>query len=397
MRILLVHEYYRQRGGEDVAFETDGALLEAAGHEVARLTFHNTEIADKRSPVDALKLFATTVWSREAAAKVDRAITQHRPDVAHFHNVFPLGSPAAFNAAAKRGVPVLATLHNYRLICPNASLYRDSRVCEDCVRKPLALPGLLHACYRDSHSQSAAVVAMLAFHKLRRTWSRDVTTFIAPSEFLRRKVIEGGLPAGKVRVRPNAVAAPPKSPPGEARGFLYVGRLTQNKGVPTLLRAWQQEGTLPPLRIVGTGELEEMARDAALTTDTIEYSGPLPHDEVFRAMSRARALLFPSTWYENQPLTILEAFASGVPVIASRLGALPELVRDGETGLLFAPGDAADLAAKVRWATENAAAMRGMGEKALKLYRAEYSPEASIEKLVSLYEEARRIAARQVP
>ena len=389
MRVLLVHEYYRERGGEDVAFETDGSLLEAAGHEVSRLTFHNADIADKRSPSAALKLFSTTVWSREAAREIDQAITEQRPDVVHFHNVFPLASPAAFTAAARRGVPVVATLHNYRLICPNASLFRENRVCEDCVGKLVPWPGVLHACYRDSRAQTGAVASMLAFHKLRRTWSRDVNLFIAPSQFLRRKLIEGGLPAARISVRPNAVTTPPAMQREAGDAYLYVGRLAANKGVQTMLRAWKDDPGLPRLRIVGGGELDGAVRDAALNAgERIDYAGLLPHEEVFRAMAGAQALIFPSTWYENQPLTILEAFASGVPVIASRLGAIPELVRDGETGLLFEPGNASDLATKVRWATQNAAAMREMGEKAREVYEAEYSPGFSIETLVRLYETA---------
>jgi glycosyltransferase involved in cell wall biosynthesis len=284
---------------------------------------------------------------------------------------------------------VLATLHNYRLICPNASLFRDNRVCEDCVGKLAPWPGVLHACYRDSRAQSAAVASMLAFHKLRRTWSRDVDVFIAPSQFLRRKLIEGGLPAARISVRPNAVATPPEQPRETGDAFLYVGRLAVNKGVQTMLRAWQDDAGLPQLRVVGGGELEGAVQEVAQkAAGRIDYAGLLPHEEVFRAMASAQALIFPSTWYENQPLTILEAFASGVPVIASRLGAIPELVREGETGLLFEPGDAADLATKVRWASENAAAMREMGEKARAVYQAEYSPEFSIETLLRLYEAA---------
>jgi glycosyltransferase involved in cell wall biosynthesis len=388
VRVLLVHEYYRERGGEDIAFETDATLLAAAGHEVRRLAFHNAEIPEQASLRERLGLAAATLWSRSAAREVADAVRATRPQVVHFHNTFPLVSPAAFGAASRLGAGVVATLHNYRLLCPNASFFRDGRVCEDCLGARVALPGVLHACYRGSRGQTAVVAGLLALHRLRGTWLRDVDRLIAPSQFLRSKLVEGGLPAAQIAVRPNAIAAPPAGEPAGGASFLYVGRLAVNKGIRTPLAAWRADPELWPLRIAGTGELaDEVQSTVTLTRGGVEWLGALAHDDVFAAMRGACALVVPSVWYENQPLTILEAFACGLPVIAARIGALPELVREGETGLLFAAGDAADLRAKLRWAMANQAAMRAMGARARQAYEQQYSAERSIAALVGLYEE----------
>jgi glycosyltransferase involved in cell wall biosynthesis len=394
MRVLLVHEYYRERGGEDVAFETDAELLRDAGHEVECLTIYNSDIRES-SPLQRLKLLKATIWSDDVSGRVSEAVARHRPEVVHFHNTFPLVSPAAFPAAKRQGAAVVATLHNYRLLCANASLFREGHICEDCVGSALPVAGVLNACYRGSRSQSAAVAAMLMFHKRRMTWLRDVDRLISPSHFLRSKLIEGGFPASHISVRPNAVLAPtPVQEQAHRDGFLYVGRLATNKGLETLLEAWEHDGSLPSLRIAGSGEMGPRVQAVAeAQPHRVKFLGALPGDEVMVEMQRARALVFPSIWYENQPMTILEAYANGLPVIASRLGAMEELVSDGETGLLFTPGDAADLREKAGWAAAHAGKMAVMGVRAQAEFESRFSPDASLAALVSIYEEV--VASRQ--
>jgi glycosyltransferase involved in cell wall biosynthesis len=229
---------------------------------------------------------------------------------------------------------------------------------------------------------------MLMLNRLRGSWTRYVDCLLTPSAFLRDKLVQGGLPASKIVVRSNAIEAPAyEASNGERAGFLYVGRLAPNKGIESLMRAWSDNGDLPHLRIAGAGELESDVRAAANhAPGRIEYLGALSRDQVFEAMRSAQALVFPSVWYETQGLTILEAFASGTPVIASRIGAVPEAVIDGDTGLLFTPGDASDVAAKVRWAAGQPQAMQAMGENALMAFRERYAPEQSIVRLEAEYE-----------
>ena len=396
MRVLLVHAYYKERGGEDVVFETDAKLLSGAGHEVRTLPFHNTEIGDALSVRDRLGLAVSTVWSRSSASRVAAAVADFEPEVVHFHNTFPLISPAAFSAAGRQGVPVVVTLHNYRLVCANANLYRDGTVCEDCFGKPVPYPAVQHACYRGGRAESAVVAAMQVAHRARRTWTRDVDRFITPSAFARAKLVQAGLPAGRVTVRTNAVwGADLKvcsyvSREGTGRGgFLYVGRLAPNKGIATLLDAWRGRHDMPVLRIAGDGEMASDVRAAAASNPSIEYLGSLPHDEVVAAMCRSIGLVVPSTWYEIQGLVILEAFSCATPVIASDIGAIPEAVREGRTGLLVPPGDAGALAERVRWAAANVDAMRSMGDGAFAMFESDFSPERSLAQLVQVYETAR--------
>ena len=399
MRVLLVHGYYKERGGEDVAFETDATLLADAGHEVRTLPFHNAEIGDALSLRDRLGLAASTVWSRSSANRVAAAVADFEPAVVHFHNTFPLISPASFSAARDQGAPVVATLHNYRLVCANANLYREGAVCEDCVGKAAPYPAIQHACYRGGRAESAVVASMQVAHRARRTWTRDVDRFITPSAFARAKLVQAGLPAGRVSVRSNAVMLQPgadlkgSSYVSEDRtgrdGFLYVGRLTPNKGIATLLEAWRGRDDMPPLRIAGDGEMAPEVRAAAASNPTIQYLGALPHNDVVDAMRHSIAVVVPSTWYEIQGLVILEAFSCATPVIASSIGAIPEAVRDRETGLLVPAGHAGALAERVRWAAANEVTMRSMGDSALARFEIDYSPQRSLAELIEVYEMAR--------
>jgi glycosyltransferase involved in cell wall biosynthesis len=226
------------------------------------------------------------------------------------------------------------------------------------------------------------------FHRARRTWTRDVDRFVAPSAFARTKLVQGGLAAECIVVRANAVLPGPAAPDMTRESFFYAGRLAPNKGIATLLEAWRRPD-MPLLRIAGNGEMAADVRAAAAANPSIEYLGPLPHEDAIAAMRRSIAVIVPSTWYEIQGLVILEAFAGATPVIASDIGAIPEAMRDGETGLLVPPGDAAVLSDRVRWAASNADAMRAMGDRAQDLFEQEFAPERSLAHLLDVYESAR--------
>jgi glycosyltransferase involved in cell wall biosynthesis len=347
VRIIAVHNYYQQPGGEDSVFESETELLERFGHSVMRLIFRNDDIPRDPTWIQSGTLALATVWSRAAASRVAEAIRVHAPDVVHFHNTFPLISPAAYAACRRAGVPVVQTLHNYRLLCPNAQFFRGGRLCEDCLGRRLTWPGIVHRCYRDSWALTATISAMqLAVH-LRGGWARDVTVFIALSEFGRSKFVEGGVPSKSIVVKPNFVDPDPGFREGGGGNALFVGRLSAEKGIDTLLRTWDQLPASTELRIAGDGPMQSHVAAAAETRPNIKWLGRVPRESVLEEMGRAEVLVFPSVWYEGLPRTIIESFAVGTPVIASNLGGLADLVRDGRNGRTFPAGDATALARRV--------------------------------------------------
>lgn len=395
MRILRVHNRYQQPGGEDMVFEAESALLERHGHVVDRLEFSNDDIGYGQPWRERVRLAANTLWSRTARERIRSAIDPFQPEVIHFDNTFPLVSPAAYDAVHQEGKAVVQTLHNYRLLCPSATFFRDGRVCEDCLRKTPPLPGVAHGCYRGSRAQTAVTAAMLTTHRFRRTWSRDVDRYIALTEFARDKFVEGGLPADRIVVKPNFAPIDRPAPDPGSNMLLFVGRMTEEKGIRTLLAAVQRLPGDVRLTIMGDGPLGHLVKTSGEGDSRIDALGRQEPAEVAAAMRRSLALVFPSEWYEGFPLTIVEAFGNGLPVIASRLGSMAEIVEDGVTGLLFDPAEARDLAAKVQWAVDHASDMRRMGENARRTYEAKYTPERNYALLMDIYEQAIEASRQQ--
>lgn len=373
-RVLVVHNAYQHRGGEDTVVESEIALLRAHGHAVETYVRSNDEVAGQ----SALSLAGQTLWSRRTLRDLDALIARFRPDVIHAHNTFPLISPALYWAAARAGVPVVQTLHNFRLMCLNALFLREGRVCEDCMGQ-MPWRGVARACYRGSRPASAALAGMLALHRGLGTYRNKVARYVALNEFCRGKFIEGGLPAERVVVKPNFVdfGAPVSGP---RAGLLFVGRLSTEKGIATLGEAMRM---LPDagFRVAGDGPEAGLLDGVAGVTRLGSQPGEAVRDE----MGRALALVVPSIWYENFPRTIVEAFASGLPVIASRIGALADIVAEGNTGLLFEPGNARDLAAKLAWALAHPDQMAAMGRNARAQYEAEFSAEVNYRRLMQIY------------
>jgi len=329
------------------------------------------------------------VWSGESCRRIKRLIREARPEVAHFHNTFLRISPAAYYACKEEGVPVVQTLHNYRLICPGALIMRDGKVCEDCVGKGLPWTGVVHGCWRGSRVQTAVVAAMLSIHRWVRTWQKKVNLYIALTKFSRSKFIEGGLPPEKIVVKPNFVDPDPGVREDQGGYVLFVGRLSPEKGIQTMLKAGSKLKRIA-LKILGNGPLmDEIQRTVCNNgLDMLEILGQRPRREVFEFMKGARLIVFPSEWYEGFPVTIAEAFACGVPVIASRLGAMAEIIEDKRTGLHFDPGNPEDLAAKVEWAWNHPKEMQEMGYQARKEYEAKYTAERNYKLLMEIYEKA---------
>lgn len=382
MRILLAHNYYQQKGGEGHSFAAEVELLQAHGHEVTRYELHNDAIKE----MSAREVAQATLWNRDAYDELRALIRETRPEVAHFNNTFPLISPAAYYAAQAEGVPVVQTLRNYRLFCLNASFHRDGHVCEDCFGKAVPWPGVLHACYRDSRAESGGVAAHLMLHRLLRTWHRKVDGFIACSRFAQQKFVAGGLPEERVFYKPNFLGTDPPLGTGAGGYALFVGRLAREKGLGTLVRAWERlEGRIP-LKIVGDGPLSSLAAEAARAQASVEWLGRQPPEEVYRLMGDARVLVFPSELYETFGRVAMEAFAVGTPVIVSDIGAIAELVEHGRTGRLFRPGDADDLARQVRWALDHPEAWAAMRPAARAEFEAKYTAERNHGMALAIYE-----------
>lgn len=381
MRVLVVHNFYQHPGGEDHEVAAELQLLREAEHEVETFTLHNDDIA-RSSPI---RVAGKTLWNGQVYRALRSLMRRYRPDVAHFHNTFPLVSPAGYYAAHAAAVPVVQSLHNYRLLCPNALLFRDGRVCEECVGRAVPWPGVAHRCYRASRAASAAVATMLAAHRALGSWRREVDLFVAPSRFTRQKFVDAGMAAERIVVKPNVVARDPGSGTGGGGYALYVGRLSVEKGVDTLLDAWRPERSpVMPLHIVGDGPLAG-AVAAAADGRVVTWLGALPAADVERQMADAALLVVPSRCYETFGRVVIEAFAAGTPVVASSHGVLAELVEDGRTGALVPPGDAAALVDRVASLASRGATLVGMRAAARAAFEGQYDAAANRESLLDIY------------
>lgn len=382
MKILLCHSYYTQRGGEDRSFEEERELLLANGHQVIEYVRRNEELAGARS----LAAAATTLWNRNAARDVAQLIDAHRPDVLHATNTFPLISPSVCDAAHRRGVAVVQALRNYRLLCANSYLMRDGRPCEECIGRSIPWPAVKHRCYRDSAAASAVVGAMQVVHRTLGVWRNRVDAFFTLTNFARHKFVDAGLPAARLHVKYNSVSPDPGVGAGAGGYVALVGRLSPEKGIAAALAAWKADATLPPLAIVGDGPLRGDVEAAAAADPRITCHGELSNHAAQRVIGDATALLMPSLWYETFGRTIAEAYATGTPVAASRLGAMAELVDDGATGLLFHPGDADDLARCVSQLTtlpeKEQLALR---RRARAAYERQFTPAHNYNRLLEIY------------
>jgi glycosyltransferase involved in cell wall biosynthesis len=385
LKIVIAHNAYLQPGGEDEVVNAESNLLTRAGNEVFEYFRHNNEIKAE-SAFSNVALGFRTLWSPAARNQLYLLLKKCKPDIVHFHNTFPLISPAAYYACRDLGVPVVQTLHNYRLFCAAAAFYRDGRVCEECLEKS-RWQAVRHGCYRQSRSASAAVAAMLSFHHWYGTWKNLVNCYIALSEFSRAKFIEAGLPPEKIVVKPNFVLPDLGVGPESREYAVFLGRLSEEKGLRTLVQAWAHVNRNCPLRVIGEGPLlneirSEISRSAL---SHVRLDGRLSRQESLTALQGARIFILPSNCYENFPMTIAEAYACGTPVLASRLGAMQEIVHDGCTGLHFTPCDADDLAKKVEWAWAHPEEMRAMGRNARAEYELKYSAERNYNLLLAIY------------
>lgn len=385
MRMLLCHNYYLQPGGEDLVFADESALLKSRGHEVLHYTIHN-EVIGK---IGRLAAAGKTFWNQEVEQELFELIECEQPDIVHCTNTFPLISPAIYYAARRAGVPVVQSLHNYRMMCPRGDFLRKGKVCESCMNKSVPWPGILHGCYRGSRCGSAVVAGMISFHRVLKTWENTVDYFIAPSEFTRNKYIEGGLPAQKILVKPNFVNQDSGIGMGGSGGqIVYIGRLAQEKGIENLLTAWSQFDGSVRLKIVGDGPFNTLVQDAMAQDDRIEWVGQKSFEEVLSLLGESDALVSPSTCYETFGRTVIESFSKGTPVIASAHGAMSELIDDGRTGWVFDAENPVDLASKITLALSDSKRLKAMRQAARNEFELKYTASVNYERLMNIYENA---------
>jgi glycosyltransferase involved in cell wall biosynthesis len=390
VKIALVHNAYQQAGGEDAVFEQECRMLENAGQKIVTYCRTNWD-TDGYSGLRRLSLAKRTIWASDSRREFTELLRREKPDVVHVHNTFVMISPSIYSACREAGVPVVQTLHNYRLLCPAGTFFRDGKLCEECLHHSL-IRSVEHSCYHDSYSASAVVASMLAYHRARDTWRREISCFVALTQFARNKFMEGGLPGEKIFVKPNFVSPDPGARTGIGDYALFAGRLSPEKGVGTILAAWKRLSVSVPLVIIGGGpdhdSLKSRAASEGLTN--VEFKGQLPREQTLAAINNARFVIISSEWYETFCMAIAESFACSTPVICSRMGVMQELVENNRTGIHFGPSDSEDLARKVEWGWTHPDEMHAMGIAARAEYEAKYTAEANYPKLMEIYERARQ-------
>jgi glycosyltransferase involved in cell wall biosynthesis len=381
MKILLAHNHYLIPGGEDESFRAEADLLRQNGHDVTLYEEDNRKVEN----LGKFRTAVRTLWSAETYRRVSDILKSGSYDLVSVQNFFPLISPSIYYAARKAGVPVIQTLRNYRLICLNGYFFRDGRPCELCLERRSALPGIRYRCYRQDRAGSLVVAGMQSMHRLIGTWNKRVDAYIALTDFSAAKFIQAGLPAAKIHLRPNFLPDDPGVGAVNRDAALFIGRDSPEKGLNILLQAWTQVKTKSRLVVLGPA-----ARVDGHDPNGIEWRGHQPNEVVLAALKQAKFLVFPSLWYENFPRVILEAMACGTPVIASRLGSMPEIIKDNVTGLLFEPGNSTDLADKMNWLMTHGTERRKMGAAARLEYELHYTSSAAYQKLMEIYASIRK-------
>ena len=383
MKILLVHNSYQQTGGEDLVVADETRLLEARGHEVVPYRVHNDQV----NVLSKLTVGGRTIWSQPAYRDIRSVIARHRPQLVHVHNTLPLISPSVYYAAGAERLPVVQTLHNYRLVCPAALCFRSGHPCMDCVGKSIPWGAIRHACYRNSRTASAAVATMLCVHRLLGTWHKP-SVYIALTAFARAMFIEGGLAADKIVLKPNFVDPDPGMGTGAGGYAVFVGRLSAEKGVQTLVDAWRVLGRVIPLLVIGDGPLAPTVAAAAKEIPGVTWLGHRAPRDILSLISDATCLVFPSECYETFGRVMLEALATGTPIVAAGHGAAAELVADGVTGLHCRPGDPMDLVAKVTHINSDPVGRARMRAAARKDFQARFTADVNYRALLAIYSRA---------
>ncbi len=387
VNVLMLHNRYKIKGGEDEVALAEAALLNARGHDVELLELDNDAIPSAGN----VRTAVSAVWSQAAYRRVAARFAQKKFDILHVQNFFPRWSPAVYYAAARGGAAVVQSVHNYRLVCPAASLFRDGAHCELCIGKKLAWPGVVNRCYRGSRVATGAVAAMTAAHWALGTWRSSVHQYVALTAYVRDRLVAGDFPPERISIKPNFIVAPQAAASATPAGdyFIYAGRLTEEKGIAVLLEAWRGCANAR-LRLVGAGALPA----GVTVAENVELLGARSSRDTCRLIAGAKALILPASWAEPFGRVVIEAFALGTPVIASTAGALPELIEHGVTGILFETGNARALAAAVARVGGDAGLRARLSENARRSYATSFTDAVNYEQLLAIYDRALRIRNR---
>jgi len=407
MIILQIHSFYEVRGGEDGVVESEKQLLEKNGHTVLTFYKYNSSLLNKNKFLVAIN----SIWNIKIFHELNSFLKKNKPDVVHCHNTFPLISPAIYWACARESIPVVQTLHNYRLLCPSAILFFKGEIYESSIGKLFPWQAVKDRVYRNSRSGTLVVAFMLFFHRIIGTWKNKVTLYIALTQFQKEKMIEGGIKSSKIVLKGNFLNDEFLSniKNNQLREIkkqygsycIFVGRISFEKGYKELVMAWNEflirnTDTNKKLIIIGDGpnfrDLVNLIEEFDMK-DSIILLGKRDKIEVLSFISCSEFLILPSIWYEGFPLTIIEAFASGKPVLASKIGAIPDIIVNKENGLIFEKGDIFDMSNSIRWAFENHDKINEMGKSARKSYIEKYSNDIALKNLVSTYNKVLKVDA----
>jgi glycosyltransferase involved in cell wall biosynthesis len=377
-KILIAHNRYQQLGGEDTVVDAEETLLKENGHDVLLYLKDNT----KMDAISKMDLLTMTLWSRQTVKEINNIINSFKPDIIHVHNTFPLLSPSLYWAAAKHQVPVVQTIHNFRLSCLQASFMRDEKICLDCLGH-VPWKGVVHKCYKKSYQYSIVLALMLQIHELLGTYKNKIPIYIALNRFCKAKLIEMGLPEEKIHIKPNFVDMNNQGLDEKTGNPLFVGRISIEKGIQTLAESVKR---LPSIvfDIVGDGPEKHLLE----RLPNVRLLGLLDQNSVYSLMRKAPFLILPSICYENMPRTLVESFGSGTPIIASNSGALSELVEHKKSGLLFDVGSVDDLKDNILWAFNNPGEMQEMGSNAKNIYMQKYTSQSNYRQLMNIYNKA---------
>jgi glycosyltransferase involved in cell wall biosynthesis len=378
MKVLLIHNKYQQRGGEDAVFENETELLRKHGNIVETIIYNNNDIAHLSKVELAIKLF----YNKDSYSELNAIFKKFEPEIIHVHNFFPLASPSIFFAAKKNKIPIVVTFHNFRLICSNGILFKDNNTCEKCVNSVFPLSGIVNKCYRNSIIQTSLLTSMTAFHKLIKTWNKKIDGYICLTEFSKNKLVNSSLKLdeNKAYIKPNFSFEERIEVNKRENFYLFVGRLSEEKGIKTLLELGKKSEI--KLKIAGTGEMQEEVLAACKEFTNIEFLGQRNKEELNKLYSKCKALIFPSTWYEGFPMTIVEALSNGTPVICSEIGGLPEIIIHNYNGLLFEPNNTDSLLSSILDFEENKIDFYANARKS---YDDNFSSEKNYHALMSIY------------
>jgi glycosyltransferase involved in cell wall biosynthesis len=395
MKVLLVHNYYGSDApsGENIAFEFERDMLTSNGLSVRTFETHSDQIRGQ-GLIGALKAAAVVAWNPLSARKISSVISEFEPDVVHAHNLFPLISASVFSAS-KRAARVL-TLHNYRLFCANAIPMRRGKPCTECLTKRSVVPALTFGCYRGSRLATLPIAAGIAVNRARGTWSKDIDAFIALTEYQRNVMHAAGLAEDLIYLKPNSLVPPTSAPlaiKDRPDQVAFVGRLSEEKGIRILIEAWLKWGDEAPLlKVIGGGPLFRELQEKTRTSTNIVLAGNLNSFEAKSEIARSKLLVVPSLWFEGLPIVVVEAFSYGTPLLVSRIGSLPMLVRGG-AGRTFLSGDSDDLVTQAKSIMGDALALEGMAKSAKEKFDSDHSPQQNFDALISIYRSA--LARRQ--